>query len=174
MDLEQSPDSSERTGAPVLWLSCEGQIDVWELFSDNSFLSAIVDRQGLHVSHGFWSMFKIKNPKNVVMSRLLLPKAQGKRMSCANSTVCCWRGRASNPWRQAFPYLGTRIRKDLVVEKGTIQYLQKKYHCTQVDFPIIAAFCYNHLSSYLPRVSMWFQRNGKSDQFLETVYPRQK
>ena len=36
-DLEELPDSRERAGAPVLWLSCEGQIDVWELFSDNLF-----------------------------------------------------------------------------------------------------------------------------------------
>ena len=34
VDLEELPDSSERAGAHVLWLSCEGQIDVWELFSD--------------------------------------------------------------------------------------------------------------------------------------------
>ena len=50
VDLEELPDSRERTGAPVLWLSCEGQIDVWELFSDNSYLSAILDRQGLLVA----------------------------------------------------------------------------------------------------------------------------
>ena len=47
MDLEELPDSREGTGAPVLWLSFEGQTDVWELFSDNSYLSAILDRQGL-------------------------------------------------------------------------------------------------------------------------------
>ena len=34
----------------VLWLSCEGQVDVWELFSDNSYLSAILDREGLMVA----------------------------------------------------------------------------------------------------------------------------
>ena len=72
MDLEELPDSRERAGAPVLWLSCEAQIDVWEMFSDNSHLSAILDRQGLqvaapldlrtkkaerfspHLSQGFW------------------------------------------------------------------------------------------------------------------------
>ena len=37
LDLEELPDSRERTGAPVLWLSCEGQIDVWELFSEFLF-----------------------------------------------------------------------------------------------------------------------------------------
>ena len=49
VDLEELPDSRERGGAPVLWLSCEGQIDVWEMFSDNTYLSAILDRQGLEV-----------------------------------------------------------------------------------------------------------------------------
>ena len=46
-DLEEHPDSCERTGAPVLRLSCEGEIDIFELFSDNFYLSAILDRQGL-------------------------------------------------------------------------------------------------------------------------------
>ena len=50
VDLEELPDSRDRTGAPVLWLSCEGQADVWEMFSDNSYLSAILDRQGLLVA----------------------------------------------------------------------------------------------------------------------------
>ena len=36
VDLEGHPGSRERARAPVLWLSCEGQIDVWEMFSDNS------------------------------------------------------------------------------------------------------------------------------------------
>ena len=44
VDLEEPPDSCERTGAPLLWRSCEGRTDVWELFSDNSYLSAILDR----------------------------------------------------------------------------------------------------------------------------------
>ena len=86
VDLEELPDSRERTGAPVLWLSFEGQMDVWELFSDNSCLSAILDRQGLSVAapvdlgtkktesfspqllKGFWAKLKKKkNPKIVVM-----------------------------------------------------------------------------------------------------------
>ena len=50
VDLEQLPDSCEREGALVLWLSCEDQIDVWEMFSDNSYLSAILDRQELQVA----------------------------------------------------------------------------------------------------------------------------
>ena len=70
----------------MLWLSCEGQIDVWELFSGNSFLSAILRRQGLMIAvpvdlrtkkaesfspqlfQGFWSKLKKKNPMIVVMS----------------------------------------------------------------------------------------------------------
>ena len=73
VDLEEPPDSRERAEAPVLRLSCEGQTDVWDLFSHNSYLSAILDRQGLQVaapadlrinkiehfslllSQGFWS-----------------------------------------------------------------------------------------------------------------------
>ena len=51
VDLEELPDSRERTGALVLWRSCEGQADVWEMFPDTSYLSAILDRQGLLVSH---------------------------------------------------------------------------------------------------------------------------
>ena len=50
VDLEVLPDSRERTRAPVPWLTCEGQANVWDIFSDNSFLSAILDRQGLLVA----------------------------------------------------------------------------------------------------------------------------
>ena len=50
VDLEELPDSRERAGAPVLWLSCEGQADVREMCSDNSYLSAILDREGLQVA----------------------------------------------------------------------------------------------------------------------------
>ena len=35
----------------VLELCCEGQANVWEMFSDNSYLSAILDRQGLWLQH---------------------------------------------------------------------------------------------------------------------------
>ena len=50
VDLEELPDSREHTGAPVLWLYKKGRPDVWELFSDNSNLNAILDRQGPPVS----------------------------------------------------------------------------------------------------------------------------
>ena len=38
----------------MLRLSCEGQTDVWEQFSDNSYLSAILDQQGLMVADITW------------------------------------------------------------------------------------------------------------------------
>ena len=50
VDLEELPDSCERTGTRVLCLSCGGQTDVWELFSDNSYSSAILNPQGLMVA----------------------------------------------------------------------------------------------------------------------------
>ena len=67
-------------------LSCEGRVDVLELFSDSCYLSAILDRQGLlaaapidlrtktaeilspQLLRGFWFRLKKKNPKIVVMS----------------------------------------------------------------------------------------------------------
>ena len=49
VDLEELLDSRERAGERTLAL-CEGQFVVWELFSDNSFLSAIFDPQGLMVA----------------------------------------------------------------------------------------------------------------------------
>ena len=92
VDLEDLPNSRERTRALVLWLSCEGETDVCELFSDNSYLSAILDRQGLVVAAsvdlrtknsescsprlllGFWAKLKDKNPKIVVTSPTVTTK----------------------------------------------------------------------------------------------------
>ena len=86
VDSEELKDSRERAGAPALWLSCEGQIDVWEMFSDNSYLSAILDGQGPQVAapndvrtkeavsfspqllQSLRFELKKKNPKIVVMS----------------------------------------------------------------------------------------------------------
>ena len=107
MDLEESSDSRERTGAPVLWLSCEGQIDVWELFSGNSYSSAILDRQGFqkatqvdlrtekteHFStqllQGFWSKLKEKNPNIVVMSPMDISKhTKQNRVKWQQNRLC--------------------------------------------------------------------------------------
>ena len=102
----------------MLWLSCEGQIDVWVMFSDNSYLSAILDRQGLLVAaavdirkkgvesfspqllQGFWSKLMEKNPKIVFnvpdcnFQRLLT-----KRIRMATVTFVLDSGNVSNPWR---------------------------------------------------------------------------
>ena len=81
----------------MLSLSCEGQIDVWEMFSGNSHLSAIPDRQGLQVAapidmrtkkaesfspqllQGFWHKLKKKNPKIVLMSPTFETKSFKKK-----------------------------------------------------------------------------------------------
>ena len=138
MDLEELPDSRERKGAPVLCLSCEGQIDVCELFSDNSYLNAILDRQGLLVAvpvdlrtekaesfspqllQGFWSKLKKKTLKIVVMSPNVTTKTLNKKISYGNGTVCPW------PWQNikssaasTFLFLD-QGQEDLVVENWTI------------------------------------------------------
>ena len=76
----------------MLWLSCESQTDVWEPFSDKSYLNAIFDRQRLMVAapvdlrtkkaesfspqalQGCWSKMKIKNAMIVVMSPTVFTK----------------------------------------------------------------------------------------------------
>ena len=104
VELEELPDSRERAGAPVLWLSCEGQIDVWEMYSDNSYLSAILDQQGLQVAapinlgtkkaesfspqllQGFWHKLKKNNPKIVVMS----PTVETELQKARSGMTCVW------------------------------------------------------------------------------------
>ena len=119
VDLEELPDFrvSERTGAVVLWPSCEGQIDVWELFSDNSYLSAGLDRQGLTVAvpvdlriensesfspqllQGFWSKLKDKNPKVVgIYPTVTTRKLQSKGSQLATIPLVLGRGRISHLW----------------------------------------------------------------------------
>ena len=109
-------------------LACEGEIDVWEMFSDNSYLSAILDQQGLQVAapidlrtkkaesfspqliQGFWQKLKKKNPKIVVMS----PTFETK--SCRSKEVV---------WQQH--HLCMDVAEHQILEK--MQYLQKRYHC---------------------------------------------
>ena len=97
----RTSDSHELSGAPVRWLSCEGQADVWELFSDNSDWSAILDRQRLLVAapgdlrtkkaesfspqslQGFWSKIKRKNPKTVLMSPAVFTKHSNRKNQTA-------------------------------------------------------------------------------------------
>ena len=76
MDLEELPDSRERTGAPVLWLSIEGKTHVWELFSDNSYLSAILGRQRLMVA----TPIDLRTKKAESVSPQLLQKKKNPKM----------------------------------------------------------------------------------------------
>ena len=108
--------SHDRTGAPVLWLSWEGQIDVWERFSDNSYLSAILDKDFWmqlqltlkskntesfppQLLQGFWSKLKGKNPKIVVMSQTVTTKnSKQKEVIWQQYRLCLAGEEKSNPW----------------------------------------------------------------------------
>ena len=145
-DLEKLLDSCERTGAPVLWLSCEGQIDVWELFSDNSYLCAILVRQGLLVAapvdprtkkaesfssqllQGFWSKLKKKNLKIVVMSPTVTTKnSQQMKVIWQQYRLCLAVAEYHILGGKHFLFLGPESGKIWWLKK--VQYLQKKYHC---------------------------------------------
>ena len=67
----------------LLWLSCEGQLDVWEMVSANSYLSAILDRQELQVA----APIDLRTKKAEIFPAAdtrLLAKAQEK-----DSQDCC-------------------------------------------------------------------------------------
>ena len=101
VDLDEILDSRERSRALVMWLSCENQIDVREMSSDNSCLSAILDRQRLEVAapvdlrtkktesfspqlrQGFWQKLKLKNPKIVVVTDFGDERLQKRRSGMA-------------------------------------------------------------------------------------------
>ena len=196
VDLEEPPDSCERTGAPVIWLSCEGQTDVWELLLDNSYMSAILDRQGLLVAapvdmrtkkaesfspqalQDIWSRIQIKNLKTVMMSPTVFTKYsyqkeviwQQHQLSLAIAEYHILGG-------EHFLILGLMSGKIWWLKE--VHYLQKKYHCRWTLLRgrqpkwifIILAIFYNHLSLYRSRVSEWFR---KFVQFLEIVYRKRK
>ena len=157
----------------MLWLSFEGQKDVWELFSDNSYLSAILDRQGLPVAapvdlrtkktesfspqllQGFWSKLKKKNPKTVVMYPTVTAK-NSKQKRGYMATVLSVLGRSRIPKSLVGEHLLT-----LGPESGKIWWLKKGNNTFRksitanglscVDrnpsgFFIILAISYNHLS----------------------------
>ena len=126
VDLEELPDSRERARAPVLWHSCEGQIDVWVMFSDNSYLSAILGRQGLQVAapidlrtkkaesfspqliHGFWQKPKKKNPRIVGMpttTTLDTKDFKKKKKWYGNSTICVLTWRSIKSLTENNPFL---------------------------------------------------------------------
>ena len=98
------------------------------MFFGNSFLSAILDRQGLQVAapigfrtqnaesfspqllQCFWHELKKKTPPT--------DKELQKKVVCQQSLLY-ERGRTSSSVRKTLPYFGTRMMKDLVFENGT-------------------------------------------------------
>ena len=150
----------------MLWLSCEGQMDVWEMFSDTSYLSAILDRQGLQVAapidlrtkkaesfspqlvQGFWQKVKKKNPKIVVMSPTFETKSFKKKWY-RNSTICARTWQNIKLLAEDSLILGSESREDLVVDKGAISpetvplpMDPPAWRKTQVDvFTLSAIFC---------------------------------
>ena len=141
VDLEELPDSRERAGAAVLWLSCEGQMDVWDTFSDNSYLSAILGRQGLEVVapidlrtkkaesfspqliQGFWQKLE-KNPKIILPSLTVETKRfMNEEVVWQEYHLCMNVAEHQILGGKTLPYFGTGIRKGLVVKK--VQYHQK-------------------------------------------------
>ena len=144
----------------MLWLSCEGRVDVWELFADSSYLSAIIDRQGLSVAapidlrtkkagsfspqllQGFWFKPKKKNPKIVVMSPTVSTKSfKQKEVVWQQYHVCLSVAEHPNVGGKHFLILGQVFRKIWWLLKK-VQNLQKiplpmglpAWQETQVDF----------------------------------------
>ena len=123
------------------------KIDVWEVFSDNSYLSAILDRQGLLVAapvdhrtkkaesfspqllQGFWFNLEKKNPKIVGMSPLTVTTKS------FNQKDVIWQQYHLCLTVAEHQILGQKQFLILEPESGKIwwlknlQYLQKKYHC---------------------------------------------
>ena len=150
VELKEPPGSCERTGALVLRLSCEGQTDVWELFSDNFFfLSAVLDRQVLMVAapvdliikraesfspqalQGFWSRIQNKeHPKLEWGPQLssLKNSYQKKDVILATVTNCAWPQQNIELPVATIPHSRTQVRQGLVTEEGTVA-SEKKYHC---------------------------------------------
>ena len=104
VDLEQLPDSRERAGALVLWLSCEGQTDVW----------AVLDGQGLQVAapidlrtkkaerfspqliQGFWQKLKETESQDCCDVPDCLRRKTFKKDEMVMATVPFVYGRGSN------------------------------------------------------------------------------
>ena len=113
-------------------LSCEGQIDVWELFYDNSYLSAVFDRQGLlvaakidlgkkkarHSCHKASGTSSRKNPKIVVMSPIVETQSFKKKEVVWQQYHLCM---------DVAEHQIIESRKNEWLKK--VQYLKKKYHC---------------------------------------------
>ena len=181
VDLEELPDSCERTGAPVLffWWRPNRRLGavLWQ------FLSAILDRQGLMVAtpvdlrkkaesfspqawQGFWSRIKIKNPKIVVMSQTVFTKyTNQKEVMWQQYRLCLTISEYLILCGKHFLFFAPESGKILVVREA--QYGLSCEDGNPSEFFIILEIFYNHMSSYQVRVSDWFQRNDKFVQFFE-------
>ena len=120
---------------------------------------------------GFWSKLK-KHPEIVVMSKKEVTWQQYRlSLAVAEYQICGGRH---------FPHFGTKFRKDLMSEKGKIpseNIIVVGLSCVEErpsGSSIIWVIFYSHLNSFQNHASMSCQPNGKSEQFLETVSPRQK
>ena len=144
--LEELPDSRERKGAPALWLSYECQI-VWNLFSDNSYQNAMLDRQGLLVAapvdlstknvesfspqllQGFWSKLEKKNPKIVIMSQTVTTKRSKQKEVMWQQNRSCLAVAESQ-------ILGGKYVLALAPESGTIWWLKKVQYVQKISLPM--------------------------------------
>ena len=174
----------------MLWLSNKGRTDVWELFSDNSYLSAILDRQGLFVAalvdlrakkaesfspqllHGFWSKLKKKIPKIVVMFPTVTTKSSKQEEVVWQQYRLCLA-------MAEYQILGGKhfLMSGMIWSLKRVQCLQKNItvvglSCVEKrpsgSFTIWAVY-FSHLNLYQSHAGMWFQHNDKSEQFLETA-----
>ena len=125
VDLEEFPDSRERPGAPVPWPSCGGQTDVWELFSDISYLSAVLDRQGLMVAAPVdlrtkkgWRLLTTGTARRSVQSH------HKESQDCCHVPDCYYKSRKCGGWKK----YNTLKKVSLPMDPPSRQ-------PTQVDFP---------------------------------------
>ena len=197
VELEELSNSRERTRALVLWLSCEGHTDVWDLFSEKYHLSAILYLETLTKSpeiavvtsaqfswfEGYWGggvrggylkSLSIKDTEIGVTSPTVATKdTQQNDVIWQPYHVCLAVAEHQILERKHFLLWVPESGKIWWLKK--VQYLKKKYHCKWTLLRGRKPKWISHnLSSYEALVSIWFQRNGKSDQPLEIVYRGQE
>ena len=104
---------------------------MWEMFPGNSFLSAILDRQGLMVAAPkdvrTKKAVKMRNPKIVVMSQTVTNKNFGQKVIRKQNRLCLAVAECQILDGKHDKNFGTTIMKYLVFEKGTIP--SENYNC---------------------------------------------
>ena len=97
VDLEELPDSRERTGAPVRTVLLTTLICVLFLIDkdlqwQSQLTVKIKIQKAFHRSHSraFGQSSKIRSPRSLWCPRRLLPKTPSRRKSFGNSAVCAW------------------------------------------------------------------------------------